>query len=261
MIHEYTHAYRHQYNAQEKLWLDEGLAKLTEYLYSKKIWPKTYGISLQNNAGFRIHNTMADYRLNGPGYQSSFWFVFYLYQHFGGDILYKKLLESPKSGWNSILKALEELHNESIISVPFAITKANILRHFGLSLWMNDTSVAQQNLFFIHDAFTPLKNYAKIALSSDFLKSLSQSLDSTETVIFYSKRYLSPADLKTLGFPITQFKDDFQATFNKKFSNTSKNQFVMEAWSVSKNSNIQMASKAITKNIESDIFIYVGYWD
>ncbi len=97
------------------------------------------------------------YGRNGPGYVYSFLFMSYLYNRFGGEKLLRKLLESPRSGWDNVLDAIHELIGEGNLAIPATlINQASILRHFGAALWLNNAYIAKYSLFFIAPEYEPL---------------------------------------------------------------------------------------------------------
>jgi hypothetical protein len=152
LVHELTHAYRDQFNHEEETWLDEGLAKFMEYQYSR-VWPVSYQERLKKNPEIRLRNDEGDYK-NGPGYVSAFYLVLYLYNHFGGEALLKKLLESNVTGWSNILSSIGEIKKEGRTAIDASIiSKASILRHFALALWLNDPYAAKYGLFAIDSQY------------------------------------------------------------------------------------------------------------
>jgi hypothetical protein len=152
LVHELTHVYRGQQNASEETWLNEGLAKFIEYRYST-VWPVSYMTKLETE---RLLN-FADYQPGGNGYMSSFFLVLYLYNHFGEEKLFQKLMNSKKSGWNNVVSAIQELIDDGSLRIPRElICKESILRHFAVALWMNDKFSAEYALFYLDVKYEPL---------------------------------------------------------------------------------------------------------
>lgn len=156
LAHEFTHAYRAKYNPNEELWLNEGLAKLMEYLYSS-VWPVSYQSRLQQNPQILVNNEAAQFAPQGAGYASSFWLTLYLYKHYGGENFLKKVMRSHLSGWDNILHALSELKQEGLVSEPLELlTRPQIIRHFALAMLVNDAYEAKYSLFFMNQAYDPI---------------------------------------------------------------------------------------------------------
>jgi hypothetical protein len=162
IVHELMHAVRFQANKNEALWLDEGLAKFMEYKYSG-VWPKTYSQRLKASPYFVLSNDEALYQPGEMGYPSSFWFVTYLYNRFGQDELLKRLANSQRSGWDNIISAIFSLMDDNRLQIPLTlVTKAAILRHFAMAMWVNNPYIARYSLFFIDAEFEPLVNVSPL---------------------------------------------------------------------------------------------------
>jgi hypothetical protein len=110
------------------------------------------------------------YGPGGDGYAFSFWLVTYLQRHFGGEILLKKLLTSPLSGWENVTTAIRQWIVESGSSIPLElVTKESLLRHFAVAVLVNDPYAAKYGLFFIDSEFEPLKSLKVATSTPDFL--------------------------------------------------------------------------------------------
>ncbi len=182
LVHEFTHIYRHSFNNDEEVWLDEGLAKFMEYQYAGGVWPFLYEKKLRQNPELILGNDRKQgYGVEGIGYPSSFWMVLYLYNHFGGDKLIAKLMSSSKAGWANVESALADLRaNGDIAEGPDLLTRDAIVRHFAIAVAVNDEFKAQFNLFSLDPRHEPLTS----ALPAP------QSFDASAGVaIVYSKRY------------------------------------------------------------------------
>lgn len=152
IVHELTHVYRRQRAPDEEQWLNEGLAKFMEYKYST-VWPVSYITRLKKERALNF----ADYQPNGGGYMSSFLLTLYLYNHFGQERLFTKLMNSQKTGWENVLSAIHELSEEGALKIPAEfISKEGILRHFAVSLWMNDRFAAKYALFYLDARYEAL---------------------------------------------------------------------------------------------------------
>ena len=161
LVHEFVHAYREQFNQDEEVWLNEGLAKFIEYQYST-VWPVSYMERLRKKPIINLSSQVDDgmtnnYAPKGDGYPASFFLVQYLYNHFGHEKFLKKVLTSSKSGWNNVISAIQELIKSNFIAMPISfVSKENILRHFAVSLWMNDMYLAKYALFQLDQKYEPL---------------------------------------------------------------------------------------------------------
>jgi hypothetical protein len=182
LVHELSHVYRNQFNKNDDLWLEEGMAKWIEYRYSQ-VWPVSYATRLMKNPNIILSNDPDFYSQNGNGYPSSFWLFLYLYNHFGESNFIKLVMESPLSGWDNVLTAIHKLKSEHVIQIPDALlTKESILRHFAVALWMNDAFLAQYALFAIDDQFEAV---------SENHSSFADSFASTQgTQIIYSNKII-----------------------------------------------------------------------
>jgi hypothetical protein len=172
LVHEFTHVYRAQFNPREDLWLNEGLAKLMEYQYSG-VWPLLYIRRLRENPVLTLgpiydsEKKEVNYAANGMGYQSSFFMLLYLYNHYGQEKLISKLLRSPKSGWDNVITAIQELQHEGQLPMSAEVlTKESILRHFAVALWLNDNYSAKYGLFHLDSQYEPLSQVADLKLSA-----------------------------------------------------------------------------------------------
>ncbi|MGZ3775860.1 MAG: hypothetical protein ACXVCY_18850 [Pseudobdellovibrionaceae bacterium] len=188
LVHEFVHVFRKEQNPHELRWLEEGLAKFWEYKYSN-VWPQSYNLRFSKNPIFFLSDDEAFYGRNGEGYISSFYFIMYLYRHFGGDFLIHKLMTSEKSGWNNILSSIHELINEKIITIPVEmITKEKILRHFAVALWMNDSYLAKYALFQMNENFEPLNKYSSYSALNPSIDGIRNN-PTTDTLIIFTKDF------------------------------------------------------------------------
>lgn len=187
LVHEFTHVYRARFNPNEETWLNEGLAKIIEYQYSG-VWPVSYAERLVRNPnlnfdGRNFEGRPSNYGPQGDGYMASFFLTLYLYNHFGQNKFLQKVLSSKFSGWENVLTSIHELNDEGTVQIPRElISKESILRHFAVSLWMNDMFSATYALFYLDPHFEPLSQ-SKLAQ----MKTLVHSEHSTR--IQFSKEY------------------------------------------------------------------------
>ncbi len=162
LVHEFTHAYRHQFNAKEELWLDEGVAKFMEYKYSG-VWPVSYLEKIKKNPVITISNSEIFFQPQGDGYAHAFLMMLYLHNRFGGFDFLQKIMNSKLSGWDNVITAAQELSREGKISIPIhLITKEKIIRHFAVALVCNNAFAAQYSLMFIDKSFEPIKNQVSV---------------------------------------------------------------------------------------------------
>ncbi len=104
--HELQHVFRYHHNVNESDWLNEGLSEFIEYLVNDEFPVK----SLMQTENLGLQNLTHDYA-TGAGdsdYFYNFFFVFYLYKHYGGRVLIQKLIQSREVGEASIDRALKE---------------------------------------------------------------------------------------------------------------------------------------------------------
>ncbi|HEX7673150.1 MAG TPA: hypothetical protein VF412_03215 [Bdellovibrio sp.] len=190
LVHEFTHAYRHQFNTNEVAWLDEGLAKLMEYQYGG-VWPVSYQERLRHNPRIVLSNDRrVDFSRGGDGYPSSFWLMIYLYNHLGGEKFLKKVLESPFSGWDNIERAARELQASGDISEPVAFLKRDqILFAFSVALFLNDEFAMKYGLFSIDTHYEPL---AQAAWNDS-----NNLAEKEKTTINYFKNFISTDGCET----------------------------------------------------------------
>ena len=130
------------------------------------------------------------------GYPASFFLFLYLYNHFGQEKFLKKVLESKESGWANILAAAKS-SNPSIESE--IITRNSILRHFAVSVWMNDMFSAKCALFFLDRNYEALRVSASIkpvSKGSTVIQYGSKLEQSTAQEIYSIMSY-SPFKIKT----------------------------------------------------------------
>lgn len=188
LAHEFTHVYRSQFNKNEEVWLDEGLAKFIEYQFSS-VWPVSYDDRLGKNSFLNLGKTTLqggnNFSCGGDGYVASFYFVLYLYNHFGGEYLLRELLTSPHSGWENILGAIQSISNKKIITLDSQwFSKESLLRHFALAIWENDAYLAKYSLLKLDSKFQGLKNL------KPKLQPIILSAPKDEVRIFYSQKYI-----------------------------------------------------------------------
>lgn len=103
--HELQHIARFANNPNESNWLNEGLSKFAESYLNNQEFPTGYLDTYQTMIGA---NLLADSYLptDGRNYFNSFFFVYYLYRHFGGIDLIRKLIASPLTGIANVNAAL-----------------------------------------------------------------------------------------------------------------------------------------------------------
>lgn len=162
LMHELVHVHRCQFNGKEEPWLNEGIAKLFEYFYSRKL-PQEYIKKFTKNPSITLGSENNNFAPEGHGYPSSFLLVLYLYNRFGQDHLIKKLMTSKLSGWENVIQSISELIQEGIVKIPQNLTsKESILRHFAVAAWLNDPYLAKYALFEVDDNFNGLANIKEI---------------------------------------------------------------------------------------------------
>ena len=186
-VHELSHVYRNSYNPLESRWLDEGLAKFWEYKFSNELWPVSYNARFKKNPILFLSNDEKHYGKDGDGYISSFYFIIYLYDHFGGEALIQKLMTSQLSGWDNITNAINELRHEGLINVPVEFsTPFAILKHLAVALWTNEAYAAKYGLFYLNPNFESMSSIAKPNFT-DHNYQKQFSLTSEDSWIFYSQ--------------------------------------------------------------------------
>ncbi len=144
--HELTHLLRHQHNSYEKLWLDEGLAKLIEIQYLET-WPVKLARELKDLKQISLSDDPDDYSMDGAGYVSSYFFMLYLSHRLGERNFLKGLIESDLDGWDNIEKVSADLKMRNAISIPEKyLSRQELWMHFALALTTNDPGLAPYGL-------------------------------------------------------------------------------------------------------------------
>ena len=155
LIHELVHIVRHSYNPNEVAWLDEGLAKLLEVQYST-VWAISYQDRLHLNGYIHLSENLEDFKPESYEYVSSYFFMQYLYNHFGGDQLITEILKNKHSGWGNIISSIQKLSEQKIIKIPSEdLNKRSIWRHFAASLYFNDAFMEPYALFQLDPQYQP----------------------------------------------------------------------------------------------------------
>lgn len=187
LVHELSHVYRNSYNSKETRWLDEGLAKFWEYKFSNELWPVSYNTRFKKNPVLFLSNDEKHYGKDGEGYISSFYFIIYLYDHFGGEALVQKLMMSELSGWDNITNAINELRHEGLVKIPPEFTTPfAIFKHLAVALWTNEAYAAKYGLFYLNLNFEPMSLIAKPNYTSTHHRK-HLGLSSEDSWIFYSQ--------------------------------------------------------------------------
>ncbi len=119
--HEIFHGVHARVHREEKLWINEGLAHVFEWMANQKL-AMSYVIL---KYGFMIQSRFAtDFDLSANteatlgGYGQSFLYFMHLYKHCGGEKLFWKIVESPNEGLGTIAWALQEISNEPDSPIP-----------------------------------------------------------------------------------------------------------------------------------------------
>ncbi|NUM59651.1 MAG: hypothetical protein HUU56_13510 [Bdellovibrionaceae bacterium] len=153
LIHELVHIIRHHFNPLEERWLDEGLAQLIETEYIA-LWPYDKQTQLFSQEKLFLSSHDEDYSPKGRGYSSSYFFLKYMYNHFGGLHLVKKLLTSQKTGWSNIQESLKQLSEQGKLQIPkIFFSKEMIWTHFSFAIFFNDSAKADYGLFLLDYKF------------------------------------------------------------------------------------------------------------
>jgi hypothetical protein len=163
----------------------------------------SYHRRLREIPDLTLFNESDDYCQHNRGYIPSFLLVTYLTNHFGGERLFKRLLESPLTGWSNILDSIRSLKREGVIQIDESLLSApKILRHFAVALWINDPFPAKYALFQLDPQFEALS--AKSSLSgevrlqdpSSFMRGESRR---SESRIVFTKRGPVPGATETFA--------------------------------------------------------------
>jgi hypothetical protein len=174
LVHEYTHAFRYQFNPDEEIWLDEGIANFMEYKYSG-VWPVSYQTALHAEHQIEWSNSALDFGAQGKGYRGAFFFIAYLYNHFGGDRILRELLMSNLSGWENIASSLQKSLDSTRSTIePQILSKSSLVRHFAVALWLNDPYSARYGLFQLDPSFEGLSETNMQGFTSQAKKQLTQ---------------------------------------------------------------------------------------
>lgn len=160
LVHELAHVLRHSYNSDETSWLDEGIAKLIEVKYSG-VWAVRYQDRVHRSLVISLSANIRDFSPGSYNYVSSYFFVQYLYNKFGGDHLLRRLVKSPQTGWNNILSSIHDLSKKGIVRIPIEYLNAqSIWRHFAASVYFNDAYMVPYSLFFLDSRYSAVQECA-----------------------------------------------------------------------------------------------------
>jgi hypothetical protein len=163
IVHELSHLIRSSHVKNEVLWLDEGLAKLTEFLYSG-VWPVSYINFVTDRNRICLSSNPKFYGLNGEGYSSSFYFVYYLYRNFGRESFLSHALASNQTGWKNILETIMKTKAEGQHGIPDEyLNRESIIRHFALSFVENSPYKAIHGLLFFNSFHKFIPSTKKMA--------------------------------------------------------------------------------------------------
>lgn len=121
--HEIFHGVHARVHREEKLWINEGLAHVFEWIANQQT-ALSYVIL---KYGFMIQTKFAsDFDLSSNsestlgGYGLSFIYFMHLYKHCGGEKLFWKIVQSPNEGLSTVSWALRDLSNDPKSPIPTA---------------------------------------------------------------------------------------------------------------------------------------------
>lgn len=156
IVHELVHIIRYYYSPGEELWVNEGLAKLSEVLFAQ-YWSYTLEMQLKENNEFAVLSNASDYSHYGKGYVSSFFLMNYLYNQLGEMAFFKELLVSQETGWNAILEVANKMMKNKTVVLPIEnLTSERIFINFVTSLYFNSAYSAPYALYYFDNRFTNL---------------------------------------------------------------------------------------------------------
>jgi hypothetical protein len=175
LIHEVVHIIRHQHNPTETRWLDEGMAQVIEAEHIG-LWPSDKAEKLVQNDRIFLSESNEDYSPRGRGYSTSYFFMKYLYDHFGRTDLFRILLKSNLSGWENIETALQTLSQQGLLRVPAKyLNRQSLWINFSMALLLNDSARSDYGLFLMDSRWIKEAGPTRLFSSSDSLSSLAQS--------------------------------------------------------------------------------------
>lgn len=162
VIHELTHLLRHQYNPNEELWLDEGLANLMKSLFLG-LWPIEFENDLKNISEFSLTNSESFYtKSEFRGYTTSYFILHYLYNKLGGDSFLSLLLKSTKHGWDNIEEAANILSSRRQLTIDKKIlNKESLMACFAIALLINTAEIVDYGMFFFDLNYKSLVSFPK----------------------------------------------------------------------------------------------------
>lgn len=166
LMHEFVHIIRHQYNPQEVVWLDEGLAQLIEAEYIQ-LFPHDKNQRLQDSNQVHLSSSREEYQPKSKAYATSYFFMKYLYSRFGGIELLRELIQSPHSGWDNIENSIRKLKQKKLISISESfLNRQSIWTHFVFAMTLNTTKYADYGLFLLDQKFQniPVKKLSDLFL-------------------------------------------------------------------------------------------------
>ncbi|MES2768002.1 MAG: hypothetical protein V4596_02560 [Bdellovibrionota bacterium] len=158
LIHELTHILRNAYQPNEERWIQEGLANLIQTLYAGQ-WPEGFENQFRNLKFYHLSNDIEDYQIHSQGYLVSYFFMYYLYAHFGRELFIHDIATSSESGSKNIEAATLSYKKRNSSSIePNFLTFDSIWTHFSFAVLLNDSYLAKYNLFFLDSSFSPTKD-------------------------------------------------------------------------------------------------------
>lgn len=183
LVHEQIHVIRERYNPNEAVWLEEGIAKVMEFLYSG-VWPVSYESFFRDNSSFCLSNAKTEFTPGSIDYATSFYFVYYLYLHLGKNTFLRELVTSPLTGWDNILTAARKLQMAGSHAIPPEwLNKQSLVRHFAMAFVENNRFHARFSLLFLH-------SFHKYSIPNQ--SSPARCPGDSEIAITYSREPLPP---------------------------------------------------------------------
>jgi hypothetical protein len=155
VAHELTHLLRHQANANETAWIDEGLAQVIAMQFDHR-WPKEKLMMLQSHdTSFTIETDLERYAPNSAAYKNAFLLMHYLVRHLGRDEFIRALMHSEKSGWDAITSVAKQTTVKDSIGISAdKLNSVDLWTRFAFALRLNDLNTGDCGLFEIDDHYT-----------------------------------------------------------------------------------------------------------
>lgn len=203
LIHELSHVVRDFHQPQEERWVNEGLAQVLETEYIG-LWPTDKQEYLFGLDRIFLSSNDSDYTPKGAGYSTSYFFMKYLFNRFGGKTLMKKILISKKFGWNNIESSVQAVNSELKLGIPQKfLTRRSLWTHFSFAVLLNNPHFSDYGLFLLDYKFKGPLN-----LSSEGLILLTASEALFPKSNFISESFFLRTSFNSISKSLIEWQSD-----------------------------------------------------